>query len=181
MAEIRMIVRPVYFRRLFSLGLIAAGLYLPLHGRPETLEQAREDQAQTNLELKIIRQSNNVRHTNDQPTITKLGNLMLDGVSWPNITIKSALADLEARSQETDPRPVDIRFLVQLPQNSEQPDVLGRTVQRNVCIVIQKRISFFDAVAVLSEQTNLSFVVHKGQVLFRQWQPDDFIWLNLDE
>jgi hypothetical protein len=160
-------------------GLIVVGLALPLEARLMTQEQVQEEEAQRQREEKIETQADNVRKTNDVSTLAQLQKLTTGGVQWSSIDVKAALANLAAISQADDPNHIGIRFLLHLPSNPEKQDVLGRTVERTVHIVIQTRqpLSLLDLLNVLSDQTNLAFSVQKGTVILRQWQPDDFISL----
>ena len=137
------------------------------------------DQSVLDRELLILRDSNNSHGTNDQPTIEKLKKLYVENVTWANVKLDSAMTDLATKTVEVDPTHVGLQFRICVPADPKQKDVLGRTFQQNICIVLKDRTSLFDLLIKISQQTNLSFGVKKNAVVFQQWKPDFFIWLSL--
>lgn len=162
--------------RLFLvLGLWVLAPSFQVVARVETVEQARQEQAQWQMEMKILQASNNAAHTNDEATLARLQSLHLDGLNWPNLSAKAALADLTEKSREIDPTHGGVHFVLDPQVNPRTLDVAGRRFENNVCVVMRKRISFFEALTILGEQTNLAFAVQRNEVRFRQWQPDDYV------
>jgi len=146
----------------------------PAYSRLMTAEEARIEDKQRAREMEIIRQSNNANHTNDAPTLAKIGKIVLTGANWNGTDIRSVLMDLQARTGEADPDHAGIRFSLQFPTDPNKPDVLGRLASRRIYIILQSRQPLPWLLGDICEQTNLAYKVRKNEVIFLQWEPDAF-------
>jgi hypothetical protein len=144
----------------------------------ETIEQAQADRKAFFQKIEMQREAGNP-FANDESTVAKLAVQKLDRVQWANTDVQAVLADLTLRSKEVDPGHVGIQFVADLPADLKETDKLGRVLNNNVCIVLGGKISIYDLLMDISEQTNLAFRVGKNTVIFRFWKPGDNLWVGL--
>jgi hypothetical protein len=160
-------------------GILVGAPFRLAEGTLETAEQAKADQKLFAQAQEIMRDWNKPG-VNDQQAVQKLQSLTVDDIQWRNTDVQSALTDLTIKSKTTDSDHGGFAFVLHLPANIKQTDILGRAINNNVCIILPGKTSVWNLLNYISEQTNLSFEVQKGNVTMKLWEPGAYTWLDID-